>query len=1245
MEEDGLQQAVQKMSEANMRDAEKRHLISTSSVENTTSDQVPADVPAAAELPAQASVTESPANALASDRSAMLSPVLLPAASPLAAATPFDAAGPAPHHGKAPLRPKSLAAISDQPATHHLEEDAEALDEASAAALPATQAAIVATDQVFADARTATLTPPPAAAAAELLTVGASPSVRDEDRVAPLHLAAMPGHVEVTLPAQASVTASPPVVAIRTAESPANALASDRSAMLSPVLLPAASPLAAATPFDAAGPAPHHGKAPLRPKSLAAISDQPATHHPAVPAASEDVGQEATAHEAEEGARPPALMPTAESATWVGEAGPASAACIPAGSATHQASPQAEDTAAMVTVAAQQATAAADHAAQQAAALNAWLTQNSAYAACATAPQLAASDGTILDRLVGVAASPPMATAAVEHGAAPVLKPAAIRKQPPQDSPLPPGHFKRPRGGSSSGNTWDPTRASGEWRRSPLSLTPGTPAAPITPAAPPPATTTAADALGGIARPWQSLEVEPMFSMQHLLTQQGMTLSDPPPMLPSPRASWQLPSLDVGLRLSAEEFADEPRTSPALLAMGDAAPLDPTCVRGPNVSGVTSRWPSASHSTSPPQSFGLFSNGRQPGVQLASRGSPSAMQPLHTEPNADVGARTGARGGPLAAAACTASARTEAAATDAASLPSPGVLHAPTVVKARVQQGFVLEPDGILVSARPRPSPVTEQQPRMPNGKRSALAGSLNAGAWGGSEGDAVDGLGHARRQQRRAAAAVDDGGPQRGVASASASVRDAGSSGSGSTQLLHDLDDLASMEDAQRLRGGGDTALGTADGAAPDDEQVTFEAAMEEEVTEEEAAEKEAAEEEAAVDARPAEGVMVEMDDEREIGAAEDEASETDEMEELPEEVKEVEEVEEVAEVEEVEEMAEVEQVEEPSEEARATGAEQMGLEPASWDDTEVELEPENGHGNPRPVDRNTLATRCGHSPAWPPAAFVPPPAAPVRARGGRCIQEYFEHEGLYKLMTRSARRRADLVSAIHAVQVLSHRLTALARVTRAAARCLELTSLLLRLPWQRLLETAPLQCNLTVLDECAAATAKMVQAATPLPPLPPAAPLLPAQVARRFRVPARAFAAPTTEACAVEALVAAARFACLRFVQRRPVDGGSQWLRLSGLLELIAPPASASAGPTHTLGAKLGDVRTELVGILRRPRGEFATQAGAVPRLDDYEARRKELGAALGAAAERWTPPTRCRGGDDSALPPPLPVLSRVI
>ena len=943
MEEDGVQEAVQGTSEANVRDAEERQLLST--VENANADQVPDDIPAAAELPAQAPVAASPpvaatskaaspANALASDRSPMMmSPVLLPAAMPLAAAaTPFAAAAPAPHDGMAPLRPKSLAVISDQPAAH-LKEDVEALDEASAAVLPSAHVAVASADQVPADAPAAQLASPPAdAAAAELLTVGASPSVRDEDRAALLHLAAMQGHVEVILPAQVPVAASPPVAATSKAASPANALASDRSPMMmSPVLLPAVTPLAAAaTPFDAAAPAPHDGKAPLRPKSLAVISDQPATvltaAHAGVPMLADAVS-----------------AASRESATWVGGAMPASAAYTPAASAAYQSSPQAELTAETVTVMAQQATAAAEHAAQQAAALNAWLVQNSG-------PQLAASDGAILGGLVDVAASPPVVTAAVEQGAAPMLRPTAIRKQPPQDSPLPPGHFKRPRDGSSSGKTWDPARASSEWRRSPLSLTPGTPTAPITPMAAPLATTTAAIALGGIAPPWQPLAVEPMFSMQHLLTQQGMTLCDPQPILSGPRASWQSPSLDVGLRLSAEGFADEPpRTNPAPLAMGAAVPLAPTCLR----SGGASHPPSASRST-PPQPFDLFGNGRQPGVQSVCRGSPSAMQPLHTEPSADTAARTGARGGPLAAAA------------SAASLPSPAVLSAPNV-KSRMQgaqrQGFVLEPDGILVSARPRSSPVTEQQPRMPNGKRSALealASSPDGGA-GGSQGDAqVDGLGPARRQQRRAAAAVDDAGPRRGVASVPASVRDAGSSGSGSTQLLHDLDDLASMEDARRLRCGGDSTLGTADGAASDDEQVTFEAAMEEEAAEEEAAEEEAAEEEAAVEARPAEGAAVEVDDERASVAAEDEVSETDEMEELPEEVQ------------------------EPPVEARATGAKQTGLEPASWDDDD-ELEPETGDdGNPLPpMERNALTTRCRHTALTCTAASPPPscPCSPVAA------------------------------------------------------------------------------------------------------------------------------------------------------------------------------------------------------------------------------------------------------------------------
>ena len=108
----------------------------------------------------------------------------------------------------------------------------------------------------------------------------------------------------------------------------------------------------------------------------------------------------------------------------------------------------------------------------------------------------------------------------------------------------------------------------------------------------------------------------------------------------------------------------------------------------------------------------------------------------------------------------------------------------------------------------------------------------------------------------------------------------------------------------------------------------------MEEEVAEEEAAE--AAE---VVVAQPVEGAAgAEMDDERASVAAEEEASETDEMGELPEDV------------------------EEPPAEARA-GGEQTGLDLASWDDNE-ELEPETGHGNPRPpMDRNALTRRCRHT------------------------------------------------------------------------------------------------------------------------------------------------------------------------------------------------------------------------------------------------------------------------------------------
>ena len=169
--------------------------------------------------------------------------------------------------------------------------------------------------------------------------------------------------------------------------------------------------------------------------------------------------------------------------------------------------------------------------------------------------------------------------------------------------------------------------------------------------------------------------------MLHLHTQQGMTLSEEPPAaVSSPRVSWlQSPSLDVGFRLSADARADESRASPAPLAMGNhAAPLaPPACLRS-CVGGGASHPPSIARSTSPPQPSGLFGNGRQRGVQPPAfrTRSPPSLQPLYSEPNADLAARTSARGGPVSmAAARTASASMEAPAAEddaAGLLSSPG---------------------------------------------------------------------------------------------------------------------------------------------------------------------------------------------------------------------------------------------------------------------------------------------------------------------------------------------------------------------------------------------------------------------------------------------------------------------------------------------------------------------------------------------------------------------------------------------
>ncbi len=249
---------------------------------------------------------------------------------------------------------------------------------------------------------------------------------------------------------------------------------------------------------------------------------------------------------------------------------------------------------------------------------------------------------------------------------------------------------------------------------------------------------------------------------------------------------------------------------------------------------------------------------------------------------------------------------------------------------------------------------------------------------------------------------------------------------------------DLASSEEARKLRMGGATPEAAAEGEASEEGQATFEAAMEEAAFGEE-------------EAPAAGGEEVEV-----VEVVEDEEDEEDE-EELPAGTEELggrrgdevedgagQETEGASDSEEMEEAAapevgagqaaaaaEAEVEAEDEDEGAAEDDEEDAMEdegaelfgeryhvlsvgnagpPASWDDVlleagpaeEDEIEDDDDEAGPsssddriassRLLDRNKLAARC--------------------------VQEYFEHEGLTHLMTKSARRRAELVSTIHAVQ-----------------------------------------------------------------------------------------------------------------------------------------------------------------------------------------------------------------------------------
>jgi hypothetical protein len=151
------------------------------------------------------------------------------------------------------------------------------------------------------------------------------------------------------------------------------------------------------------------------------------------------------------------------------------------------------------------------------------------------------------------------------------------------------------------------------------------------------------------------------------------------------------------------------------------------------------------------------------------------------------------------------------------------------------------------------------------------------------------------------------------------------------------------------------------------------------------------------------------------------------------------------------------------------------------------------------------------------------------------------------------------------------------------------------------------------------------MLAAAQPLPPTPPPSPPMPAKAVHALKGVKPPAVPPEN---AVAALVEAATFACVRFVQRDPAE----WQKLGALLEELPSPHSATS---DGVGAALAGLRKDLAYVLRRPNSDKAAKLTALPSRAEFEEKRKGLCASLEAAAELWTPPTRRKNAGASALP----------
>ena len=96
-------------------------------------------------------------------------------------------------------------------------------------------------------------------------------------------------------------------------------------------------------------------------------------------------------------------------------------------------------------------------------------------------------------------------------------------------------------------------------------------------------------------------------------------------------------------------------------------------------------------------------------------------------------------------------------------------------------------------------------------------------------------------------------------------------------------------------------------------------------------------------------------------------------------------------------------------------------------------------------------------------------------------------------------------------------------------------------------------------------------------------------------------------------EAMCAAVRFVCLRYVQR------GKWVLFNCTLERLAPKGELQP-PTTALSQQLGQLRAELTKMLRFRKEEAAEQE-QLPSASQFEETRRQIGAALDAAAQGWT------------------------